>query len=113
MARPRTRNQRIAAWFNSSDWPVEYDNALVDALERRSRDLANLSDSDLFEYVIEQVRGDMLRRIGHNFSLHSVKVRVNVIRRRFYEFMAFTTLPRVQFTRRWNRLRIFHNTCNS
>lgn len=105
MARPRKRNQRIAAWFNSSDWPVEYDTALVDALERRTNALPTLSDSDIFEYVIEQVRGDMVRHIGHNFSLHSVKVRVNVIRRRFYEFMTFTTLLGVQFNCIWNRLR--------
>lgn len=106
MVRPVTRNQRIATWFNNAAWPVEYDTALMDALQRRTRNIADLSSSDVFEAVIEQVWADMVRLLGRSFSLHEVKVRITTIRRRFYQFMLFTTLPGVNFNRHTARLRI-------
>lgn len=106
MVRPVTRNQRIAAWFNNAAWPLEYDTTLIDALQRRTRNIADLSSSDVFEAVIEQVWADMVRRLGRTFRLHEVKVRIDTIRRRFYQFMIFTSLPGVNFNRTTNQLRI-------
>lgn len=112
---PKTRNQMIAAWFNRRDWPLSYDTAMMDALERRSRMHPDLRHPELFESIMEGIREDMMREFGKLFSLHAIKVRVNVMRNRFYDFLGFIHLPGVKFNIRTNKVRCtyeYHQHCH-
>lgn len=54
---------------------------------------------------MEGIREDMMCEFGRLFHLHAIKVRVNVMHNRFYDFLGFTNLLGVKLNIQSNKVK--------
>ncbi|KAL7137765.1 hypothetical protein ABFS83_10G115000 [Erythranthe nasuta] len=98
----KTRNQRVAAMFNSDDWPVEYDDFMMANLDYFSLPFDTLADGALMNSTLEVVAAEMHRTYGRVFTNEEIKRRTQIIHNRYRAFVDFLHLPGVSYNRRTN-----------
>lgn len=87
----------------------ELDNVLMDKLHRLSRPQVALSDDDVFDGVLQQLRDSMVFMFGDDFDLTRVKRQIRKIEAEYGRFVRFINKPGVRYDKATNVVSIIRS----
>lgn len=102
----RARTQLMDALFNGDLWPSEYDDDLMQKLDKYSEDIPTLQSPGIFNALLHFTYTEMRHKFGPSVTLTKMKKRVQRFRTKFMAFQGYINLPGVTFLRSLHTVRI-------